>query len=501
MKNSLYFFLLWLVLGITACSVSNNAAFTPEKKYSPAALQEDLQVMEQTIRQNHPSLYWYSSPEEVDASFAKAYAAVKDSMNESAFQNLLNETLFVLRCGHTSVRHSAMYRYYQAGRRQTGFPLGLKIVDDSTLVITGNSNRRDSVLKRGMTILSINGRTARALIDTMLPLVPIDGHSKNFSYQNLSNNFPQFYNSFFQQDTIYQLQYIDYNDQLQQITIRPYDPAKDTSRFRRPVTTGPFPAEPDLSFRQRRQMAIRSFAIDTAHQTAALRISSFTRGLQSSYIKKIFRELRRKNISNLIIDVRNNGGGLIRKSLLLTKYIKQEPFIYSDSVYSAHRKIKTDARVKKKFWNNLGMLLLNKKINDSVYVFKYFHHKSYEPQKQTFKGNVYVLTGGFSFSATTMFLSSIKGQQNVTLVGEETGGGYYGNNGVFIPELVLPHTKLQVRLPMYRIVNNKNITKNGSGVLPDVEVKATAETIRYNRDPKVEAVHSLIARKKKAAGN
>jgi C-terminal processing protease CtpA/Prc len=89
-------------------------------------------------------------------------------------------------------------------------------------------------------------------------------------------------------------------------------------------------------------------------------------------------------------------------------------------------------------------------------------------------------------------LANIKGQDNVTLVGEETGGGYYGNNGVFIPEMILPHTKLRVRLPLYRIINNSNIPFNGSGVPADVEVKATSESIRWNKDPKMEKVLELI---------
>jgi C-terminal processing protease CtpA/Prc len=95
-----------------------------------------------------------------------------------------------------------------------------------------------------------------------------------------------------------------------------------------------------------------------------------------------------------------------------------------------------------------------------------------------------------------MFLSNIKGQNNVTLLGEETGGGFYGNNGVFIPEMVLPNTKLRVRLPLYRIVNNRNYVK-GTGVLPDVEVKATAESIKLNKDPKLEKAIELIMQRRK----
>lgn len=134
MKNSthLLFFILTSCL-MTACSVSNNVSYTPQKKYSPLELKEDVQAMEKTLRNNHPSLNWYSSEEVINTSFQRAYALLKDSMNEIEFRNLLSETVFPIRCGHTSIRFSKKYYQYQTGRRSMTFPLGIKIIDDSTL--------------------------------------------------------------------------------------------------------------------------------------------------------------------------------------------------------------------------------------------------------------------------------------------------------------------------------------------------------------------------------
>ncbi len=62
--------------------------------------------------------------------------------------------------------------------------------------------------------------------------------------------------------------------------------------------------------------------------------------------------------------------------------------------------------------------------------------------------------------------------------------------------MTLPNTKIKVRLPLFRIVNNRNYQKNGAGVLPDIEVKPTVESIRRNRDPKMEKAMELINAKK-----
>jgi hypothetical protein len=81
------FLLLFFIICFSSCAVSNN--FTPEKKYSPQQLKEDVQVLEQTLQRNHPSLYWYSSKTQVDAAFSRAYKLVNDSMNENGFKNLV----------------------------------------------------------------------------------------------------------------------------------------------------------------------------------------------------------------------------------------------------------------------------------------------------------------------------------------------------------------------------------------------------------------------------
>ena len=60
-------------------------------------------------------------------------------------------------------------------------------------------------------------------------------------------------------------------------------------------------------------------------------------------------------------------------------------------------------------------------------------------------------------------------QKNVTLIGEETGGGYYGNSAMMIPNIKLPNSGLQCRLPLYRLVMDKTRPK-GNGIMPDIFV-------------------------------
>jgi len=499
MKKNIFFVIAVVLLYVlSSCSATGSIAYTPERKYSPEQLKEDVQVMEETLKKNHPSLYWYSTEDEIEASFQLAHAKITDSLNEIQFRNIVAETIFPIRCGHTSVRFSKKYNQFIAGKRLPTFPFVAKIVDDSTLVVTANLNRRDSLIRTGTAILSINGLTARQVIDSLLPLVSIDGNAKNFSYQNISNNFTTYYNIRFGLQKNYSVSYVNARGEVKQTVLPLFDPAKDTLR-RRPVSITPQsqpPSPPEISERQQRLQRTRSFSIDSSNKFATLRILSFGPSLHKHFLKKSFRQMEKKDIQHLVIDVRNNGGGLIKKSLYLTRLIKSEQFVFTDSIYSVRRKLRSEAKISRRFVYNLGLFFLNRKQHDSMYRFKFFNDRLYRPLPQRYKGHVYLLTGGYSFSATTLFASVVKGQSNVTVVGEETGGGYYGNNGVFIPEMILPNSKLRVRLPLYRIVNNKNYPKDGHGVLPDVEVKASAESIRQNRDPKMEKAVQLIMQRK-----
>ena len=83
----------------------------------------------------------------------------------------------------------------------------------------------------------------------------------------------------------------------------------------------------------------------------------------------------------------------------------------------------------------------------------------------------------------------------MTVVGEETGGGAYGNTAWLIPDVELPNTKVRFRLPLFRLIIDKNEIK-GRGVFPEVEALPTVQAIRHNEDFKMQKVQQLISEKK-----
>ncbi len=83
------------------------------------------------------------------------------------------------------------------------------------------------------------------------------------------------------------------------------------------------------------------------------------------------------------------------------------------------------------------------------------------------------------------------------MIGEETGGGAYGNSAWLIPDVTLPETGIRFRLPLFRLVIDKNIPKNGRGVQPEVPSFPTIEAVKKGVDYKLEKTMELIKEDRK----
>ena len=323
-----------------------------------------------------------------------------------------------------------------------------------------------------------------------------DGYNLTHKYQSLSNRgaFGNLYMSQFGYKPKYKIDFIDTLGNHRSASVRLFVPAKDTTQRAAGV-----PEINSPSRRQRKQynlLSARSIRKDTTLHTSFMDLNTFTKDARlRKFFKKSFKTFRKDGTANLVIDLRGNGGGSVTNSNLLTRYLTTKPFKVADTLYAVNRNSRYGKYQEHRFLNWLFLIFMTRKEADGHYHFRYFEKKKYHPKtKDHFDGQVYVLTGGNTFSAATLVAQALKGQPHVTLVGEETGGGSYGNNAWLIPDVKLPITKVRFRLPLFRLVIDKNEVK-GWGVMPDVEVLPTSEAIRKNKDFKMEKVLQLIKEK------
>ncbi len=493
-RHAISFLLLLFML--SGCAVSNKK-YNPDKKFPKELLQSDFVLMRNILEKKHPALYWYTSKDSMDACFNRAFNNITDSMTELQFAwNIIAPVTHQIRCGHTSVGMSKGWGKYIKNKRIPSFPLHLKVWGD-TMVVMANLNRKDSVIKKGMQITSINGMKNKDLIRHIFNYLPLDGYADNVNYIRISSNFPYYHRNVFGLFGTYRVGYIDSSGIEKKIMLPMFTPEKDSGKIKKSVPKITRTRKEKRKEKKEHRESYRSISFDSSINTATITLNTFSKG-GGKHLRRFFRnsfkEIEAKNYSNLILDLRSNGGGDVGMYVLLTKYLRKTPFKVADSAYAVTRSLKPFTKnIRTGFWNNLGLLFFTRKHKDGNYHFGYWEKHMFKPkQEHHFNGQVYVLINGPTFSASTLFCNAVKGQDNITLVGEETGGGWYGNSGIAIPDIILPNTRLKVRLPLFKIVQYKHIDIKGTGVRPDIYIPPTIEAVQYGIDRKMAMVKGMI---------
>ncbi|MGC8751432.1 S41 family peptidase [Hydrotalea sp.] len=458
---------LCLIALLQGCAVSK---YAPEQKIPPKQLQNDVAVLQKTLQQNHPGLYWYATKASIDNAFNALEESAKDSLTQLSFHNNIARMLATIQCGHTAVRFSKQYISYLIENRYPMFPLYLYNWENHLYVLK-NMHSKDPNLIRGLEVSAINNISAQQIIDSLYQYISADANNHWFKAQVISNNFPAWYKMIFGLDTAYQIQYIDTMGVQRSIRIKNYSPKEDTTQQKAKIirSSKAYPLPPKkLSALQQK----RSLSIDSLRRFAYMHVGSFSGGRLRGFFRRSFRELHKMNIPNLIIDVRGNGGGNVSKSVLLTKYLIQKPFKVADTAASVHRTMWDKSYIVPWWLYWFPMQWGSVKGADRLFHAKRIETHIYRPKlKKHFNGHIFLLQDGYTFSAAAMFTGSLKGHPNVQIAGTPSGGAYYGNNALFLPHLKLPNSKLRITLPMYRVVLDSARPKNGKGVLPDIWVQ------------------------------
>ncbi len=467
LKRKIPLYGLLLIVLLQGCSVSK---YVPQQKIPPQRLQKDVAILKKTLQQNHPGLYWYADKTNIDAAFTALQQSVIDSLTELAFHNKVAQMVATIECGHTAVRFSKLYIHYLMNNRFPMFPLYLYNWKNH-LYVFKNMHAKDTMLIKGMEVLTINQFSAAQIIDSLYQFISADANNPYFKAQVISNNFPAWYRLVFGLDSTYQLQYIDTSGAKKTVCLKNYVPEKDTSALHattiRSNKAYPLPSKKISALQLK-----RSLQIDTLHRFAYMYVSSFSGGRLRGFFRKSFRTIKQQKITHLIVDVRGNGGGNVNKSVLLTKYLIRQPFKVADTAVSLHKTMWDKHYILPWWLYWFPMQWGSVKGADRLFHAKRIETHIYRPKlKKHFNGHIFLLQDGYTFSAAAMFTGSLKGQPNVQIAGTPSGGAYYGNNALFLPHLKLPNSKLRITLPMYRVVLDSARPKNGKGVLPDMWVQ------------------------------
>ena len=117
----------------------------------------------------------------------------------------------------------------------------------------------------------------------------------------------------------------------------------------------------------------------------------------------------------------------------------------------------------------------------------------HEPMSQNFKGNIYVLINGGSFSNTAIFCSVLRKHKRAIFIGEETGGSEFVICGS-PKSITLPNTAIQVELPRLQFMIKSNEESELHGVIPDYHIEPKIDYIIEQKDKDMEFTFVLISK-------
>jgi len=186
-----------------------------------------------------------------------------------------------------------------------------------------------------------------------------------------------------------------------------------------------------------------------------------------SFVDSAFAQIKERKSKNLIIDLRNNGGGHNAFSDYLVSYVADTTFRWNSSYQlKTSEFLKEHARqhydTSSTFWKEALS-----RGNGEIYNYDFGDYQPQPPSKR-FSGNVYVLVNRQSHSQATVTAAQIQDYGFGTIVGEETGE--YASLYASIFEFKLPNTQIPVSVSKGKMVRVSGSTKE-EGVVPDILIK------------------------------
>lgn len=375
----------------------------------------------------------------MDAAFDRAAARLTKPMASVEYFRIVATVVAAVRDGHTNVRLSEAEDHTFRTSAPL-LPFRFHIAKDRVWVLRDLREGASAPPLDGREVISIDGRPVRAILADMKATLEGDGSIPTSRAAALSSfRFNRLFGLLFGPSQTYEVR-------LRGLS-RPISmPALSSAALTR-IWEQRFPQEaarPPASLELRDEgiaiLTIRSFA-GHADLEGKQRLDAF--------LADSFGRVEERGVKALILDLRGNGGGRDELGRILLSYLIAHP--------------------------NLG---------------------EHQPNPHRFRGRTFILMDGGSFSTTAEFLSLAHFHRLGTLIGEEAGGGYYGDSGGVVLDLTLPNSGLRIRLPMVRYeMAVEGFSPRDRGVPPAHKIVPGVADILAGRDRAMDLALELARRR------
>ncbi len=463
-----------------------------------ANLLADFEIARKSYEQMHPGLYKYQSKETIDKVFDNTKLAFgHDQSLAEAYLNFHKMTSS-FKCGHAypNFFNQEEKLKKEVFEQKNCLPFHFRLINDRMLVVKSI----DDLVKDGYEIISINGIKVKKIVKTILPIVRADG-SNDGKRRSLLENGKEYFGYF---DIFYPMFFSMKSDRF---ALEVYD--FKTKKASKAEVLAVNHAERDKSIKakydEKEYFKTKFDWLDD--KTAIMTINDFGNYDGKYDFGKFYAtsvaDYKAKNGKNLIIDVRKNEGGNGSEMFKLVQYLIEKPIEYVE-IQNTWQMLKIDTS-------------LIKYVDNKKWAFPWFRQSEkgydktpmgqwkgkdadkpqiFQPNNERFAGNIFLLSSPTHSSATFMMVDTFKKHKLATVIGQTTGGNQKGVTASALFFMLLPHSKIEIDVPL--VGTDLAIAKNlpDAGITPDIYVKPNILDVVNGIDTEMEVVKKMISNKK-----
>ena len=474
---------MWVLLAVALSSAEAH----PQGYLTAAQAQTDFDVLRKSLEEAHSGLYRFASKADVDRRFDAFRARLTRDMSRRDFISFMSEVVADARDGHARLEYDSATNAAFAAARV--LPLQVRL-EGERLMVLSNNTPADSVLRPGMELVTINGRLAKDIVANILPRISGDGFIETGKRARLASRFHQYYWLFVDSSSSYAI--VAREASGKQVTVSlPGVLVSERDRNNNPVNAR---IQNSLtSLRGENANVSLTFTLDSA--IARLRIRGFNGARFTSEIDSVLNIVREKGTKALILDLRGNGGGVDEYGAFLVSRFVKQPFRYFDRIHLtsispsfATWKPSTFDEIRNGTEPDPAGGYLVKPVLHSGIV-------EQKPAENPFTGELFVLTDGSTFSTSADVTATLHNMKRATFIGEETGGGYEGNTSGLNALVVLPSSRLELKIMMFDYYNAVKPAVRGRGTIPDYPVALRVDDLLAGVDTPMQRAEALARSK------
>ncbi|HMP29937.1 MAG TPA: S41 family peptidase [Saprospiraceae bacterium] len=426
-----------------------------ERVFTKAQMIEDYTILYASLTNYHPAPFLYTPENEFKAFYENQKSNFPETLSEREFYVVAKQLIALVKCGHTVGKISPNW-LKAMGEQPRLLPFTIKIIGEQVFINNTTNDTFD--FETHDELVSINGIPIKSVLNTIASIQERVGNTFSYVNEVLQLYIRVYFYMLYGNQNALNIEYKTKNGIIKTTQVN------YTNKNLKVLSNPTLPDNLSLIYHNKWS----SFSIDSVNNLAYLKITSFSnRKEYKDYYAKVFQSLEKIPNIQLIIDLRNNGGGYYKSGNTLLTYLSPEKFDFN--FQRSKQKIVKNPHTKMEKWNKLTKLAFNlkpaKNKSDGYRIFTF----SYKPSKPQFKGKVHVINNGRTFS-TSVVVGAQLHQNGATMYGSETGGAENTTNAMAQYNLTLPNSGITTTISYYQVMTNSTKGKFGYGVQPKYEI-------------------------------